>query len=153
MSTDNNKIQIMFTTSNSPSSWLIRLFTWSKWSHVEYVFGEWVIGAVELQGVRKEPLDLMKLRCSRWEIYEFEGDNVGMAKTMHSIIGLPYDYSAILGIVFRRNWEESLRWFCSEAIVWAARQNGVNLIADAKHRVTPRDLSISQLLTKVDQSD
>ncbi len=147
-----NKIQIMFSTRYDPISLLIRFFTWSYWSHVDFVDGDYVIGATGLDGVRKDTLEHQKAKVHKWAIYEFDGDNIEMRKVMNSIIGKPYDYSAIVGFLFRTNWEHTDRWFCSEAIVWAARKIGVNLISDKKHRVTPRDLSVSPLLIRVESS-
>ncbi len=148
-----NKILVMFSTQNDIISLIIRFLTWSYYSHVDYIDGDNIIGATGIFGVRKMTLKEKQALSASWAIYEFEGDPVVMRDAMRSIIGMPYDYSAIFGFLIRSNWEHPGRWFCSEAVSWAAKKAGTILIKDVKHRITPRDLCVSPLLTKVDSSD
>lgn len=51
-----NTVAVLFSTTNSPFSWLIRLLTWSRWSHVSIVDGDTIIQAHALHGVIRTPL-------------------------------------------------------------------------------------------------
>ena len=58
-----------------------------------------------------------------------------------SQIGKPYDYTAILGLGLRRDWQEEDAWFCSELVAWAFQHAGDPLFrADCLRRVTPQHL-------------
>jgi hypothetical protein len=55
--------------------------------------------------------------------------------------GKPYDFSAICGIAFERDWHDSRRWFCSELIAAAFEVVGSPLLNPSANlwRITPRD--------------
>jgi cell wall-associated NlpC family hydrolase len=58
-----------------------------------------------------------------------------------SQIGKPYDYTAILGLGLRRDWQEEDAWFCSELVAWAFQHAGEPLFrAECLRRVTPQHL-------------
>ena len=67
-------------------------------------------------------------------------NEAGFLQALRSQIGKPYDYAAIIGFVFRRDWQADNRWFCSELPAWAAEQAGCPIFrAEAMHRVTPEN--------------
>jgi uncharacterized protein YycO len=73
---------------------------------------------------------------------------VGQALTQ---AGKPYDFYAIGGIAFDRNWRDSHRWFCSELIAAAFEAAGSPLLNPSANvwRITPRDLLLSMNLAAV----
>jgi len=135
-------IALLFSTTANPFSGLIRAFTWSSWSHVSIIDGDTVIEAAALHGVRRVPvLDAIN-RASRGEVVEFQcQDPERIIAAAASQIGKPYDYTALIGLGLRRDWQESDSWFCSELVAWAFQEAGEPIFrADAMHRVTPEHL-------------
>ena len=59
-------IQLLFTRRRHPGSALIRVTTWSAWSHVDLIDGESVLGAVafRVQAVRAELFSLLTLAAT-----------------------------------------------------------------------------------------
>lgn len=57
-----------------------------------------------------------------------------------SQIGKPYDWPGVLGIGFRRNWQESDAWFCSELVAWAFGVSGSPLFRTEHWRITPQTI-------------
>lgn len=66
-------------------------------------------------------------------------------------IGKPYDWTAIYGMAFRRDWHKPTRWFCSELVAGAWADVGYPLVIDDGKidRITPRDLLLSPFLRRV----
>ncbi|CUA82081.1 MULTISPECIES: YiiX/YebB-like N1pC/P60 family cysteine hydrolase [Gulbenkiania] len=135
-------IQLLFTTTRLPASWLIRLGTWSAWSHVALVDGDRVIESVMGHGVRSVPLSSAIARASDHVMVSLPAHNaaaiIAAARTQ---LGKPYDYTAILGLGLHRDWQEDDAWFCSELVAWAFQQAGEPLFRpDCMRRVTPQHL-------------
>ena len=125
-------LQLFFGKGKSWRSRLIRLLTWSEWSHVGIVDGNSVIEAAGGYGVRKVPLGMLQAKYSENEIRTLPG-NIDKARKM---IGKKYDTRGILGWAFRQMWEDPDSWFCSELVAYASE-----LYADhVAHRITPEDL-------------
>lgn len=56
-------------------------------------------------------------------------------------LGKPYDVFGALGVGFRRNWQETDRWFCSELIAYAFQESGHPLFRpESLYRISPEDL-------------
>ena len=69
-----------------------------------------------------------------------EGKSLGMALQQ---IGKPYDWRALFGFLFHRDWTEPDSWFCSELVAWSAQQGGARWFrSDALNRITPWLISI-----------
>ena len=49
-------IKVIFGKNHLPFSWLIRIFTWSRWSHCGIVVGDMVFEATATKGVVVTPL-------------------------------------------------------------------------------------------------
>lgn len=135
-------ISLLFSTSDHPMSAAIRLGTWSDWSHVAIIDGDEVIEAVALAGVRRFPVVQAIARAKRAVVVELPClDPRAVIAAAASQIGKPYDYSAILGLGLRRDWQEDDAWFCSELVAWAFQQAGLPLFrAECLRRVTPQHL-------------
>lgn len=150
-----------FTTNyHSPISWGIRAFTWSKWSHFEFLIpGEGYLGAhlgecrtpeglVIPSGVQIRPFDYdpgCTYQLADLECPDSIRDKILAAAT--SQIGKPYDLTALFGIVAHRDWKEPDSWFCTELGEWACETGGLPLLNDAGefNRITPGMLYMSPL--------
>lgn len=66
-------------------------------------------------------------------------------------IGQKYDWRAILGIASDHDWHEKEDWFCSELVAYAFEEVGNPLLNPntVVWRITPRDLTLSPLVTKI----
>ena len=135
-------ISLLFSTSGHPMSAAIRLGTWSDWSHVAIIDGDEVIEATAPAGVRRFPVVQAINHAKRGAIVELPcRDPQAVIAAAVSQIGKPYDYTAILGLGLRRNWQEEDAWFCSELVAWAFQHAGEPLFrAECLRRVTPQHL-------------
>lgn len=145
------KLQLLFTTTHWPASWLIRAGTWSAWGHVALVDGDQVIESVMGHGVRRVPLDSAIRRASRHALVSLAAHNPALIiAAATEQLGKPYDYTAILGLGLHRNWQEDDAWFCSELVAWAFQQACEPLFrAECLRRVTPQHLYMLPALPEV----
>ena len=128
-------IRVIFARNKKPISLLIRLVTWSRWSHCAYVDGNMVIEAKGGCGVVITPLNVF---LSRYTDYAFADlpviDSPESARDRAmSELGKPYDLKALFGIMLRTGWECSDSWFCSEHL---AHTSGI-FRAERVSRITP----------------
>lgn len=117
-------IPVIFGKSWNIFGVLIRLFTWSRWSHVGAITpdGKFVIEASGTLGVVETPIEEFKRRYTQYEITQIPVRDRGFAyRFLRGEIGKPYDRLAILGIFFRRDWQQTDAWFCSELIARASQ--------------------------------
>lgn len=121
-------IQLLFTRKRTVSSFVIRAFCGSLWSHVALVDGEHVIEAVGLHGVRRVPWAEALRGTSHHTLVDFiEADPVPVLRAAKAQVGKPYDFKAIFGLWLRSGWDETDAWFCSELVAWALEQGGHRL--------------------------
>lgn len=141
-------IEFRFVDGGDFVSDFIKFWTWGDWSHVDIKTPTGWLGARSDGGVQIRPWDYTTFVCE--EIRGIELDPALEAQIMewyYSQIGKPYDYTAIIGMPFRRDWNNSSRWFCSEYAIGGCKRFGVDLLkADHLDRVTPRDMYLSPLL-------
>lgn len=135
-------VSLLFSTSGHPMSAAIRVGTWSDWSHVAIIDGDEVIEATAPAGVRRFPVVRSINHAKRGAIVELPcRDPQAVIAAAASQIGKPYDYTAILGLGLRRDWQEEDAWFCSELVAWAFQHAGEPLFrAECLRRVTPQHL-------------
>jgi uncharacterized protein YycO len=113
-------IKVIFGKNHLPFSWLIRIFTWSRWSHCGIVVGDMVFEATATKGVVITPInDFIK----RYNDHAFANvivrDSVADAyDRLAGEVGKKYDFSAIFGILFRTGWNANNKWFCSELVAY-----------------------------------
>ena len=121
---------------------VIRAFTFSRWSHVAIIDGDDVIEATALHGVCRTPVVDAINRAKRGEVVEFPAiDPDRIIAAAAGQIGKPYDYTALIGLGLRRDWQEADSWFCSELVAWAFQHAGEPLFrAECLRRVTPQHL-------------
>ena len=132
----------IFARSSKPASLLIRLFTWSRWSHCGVIHQGDVIHATAFDGVIKQSLSEFKERYKKHEIRVMDGN----AKKALPEISKSYDWGGVFGHWFGF-WDSSKRWFCSELVFQAVKEGGVNLLDRIQcSQVSPTVLSFSPLL-------
>lgn len=127
-------MKVIFGRNNLPFSWLIRAFTWSRWSHCGILDGDKVIEATALHGVVVTPLHEFIARYNRYSIADMlvSDDSEAINRAL-SQVGKRYDFSAIFGILLRSGWNSDSAWFCSELVAHAAD----TYRADRISRITP----------------
>lgn len=143
-------IIIQFSATRGPLSRLIRFFTWSEFSHVDVVLSSDFLLGAQWDGVKVRPPDYQAFsKTVRYTItLNAEVEQEVMA-FLYAQLGKPYDKVAIFSFPFRKDWQDDGKWFCSELVAAAFAQAGVPLVHEAKNRITPRDLTLSPLLTLV----
>ena len=110
-------LPVVFSRSNKPFCWLIRLGTLSSWSHCGIIDGDYVIDATLASGVRRIPFSEWKTHYTKYEIVKFPVKNtkesIAFARNQ---IGKKYDPLGIISLVIHRNIEDRNKYFCSELV-------------------------------------
>ncbi len=131
-------------------SWIIKLFTFSKWNHCGVLFDEEdkdlddcvVIDSTLATGVRSMTYKDFKKVYSRIEVIDSGApdDNAGRRFAIEQI-GKKYDWTALAGLVFqKRKWEDPDRWFCSELAEAIRVSAGRRVFRSDLSSVLPRDI-------------
>ena len=140
-------VTIQFVTEAGLAAFLIRWFTHSDYSHVDFVLADGrLLGARSDRGVQIRPADYAtfthKLRVTI-PIGTEKAQNV-YAYALEQI-GKPYDMKAIFGFMFNQHWEDDDAWFCSNLVAAAFKKGSfplLNPLASVK-RITPGDILLS----------
>ena len=132
-------MQVLFCRSNAIGSRLIRLLTWSDWSHVALVDGDRYVEATWPR-VRESTLAEILAAHTEHQVVEIPcRDPQAALKWARAQVGLPYDLGALLGFLVHRDWTKPWRWFCSELVAEAFEEGGSPLFrANTIGRVTPQ---------------
>lgn len=128
-------MKILLSRSNKIGSLLIRLVTWSRFSHVGILTDDrkHVIEALMFKGVVKTPLKEFIERNDTVDEYEIQGS----AKDAEWYVGFGYDHLALIGMLFRnRNWHDPTKWFCSELVAFISKMFNARFMS----RVTPQHI-------------
>lgn len=131
-------MKIIFAKNNKPISLLIRLVTWSKWSHCGAITpdGKHVIESKGGCGVIKTPIEKFKERYKKYDIGTVDCDEEYAFRFLEEQLGKDYDLKAIFGILLRTGWDNGHQWFCSEVLAGA-----INIFRkDSVSRITPEHL-------------
>lgn len=127
----------------SPVSWIIRLLTWSEYSHVALVSPDMqkVIEAAHTVGVREVPLaEWIGNRDYTLKSIDHPAPDVAW-KWARTQLGCKYDMRYLWGFLFRREIQRHSAWACTELINWACYKAGRALIhRDYGWRITPQHL-------------
>lgn len=136
----------------NPISAAIRFETRSWASHAEFVDTDKQITLGARSGGGVQFRDCKHDHYSRVE--QFTAANIRHAWDWAcGEVGKKYDYSAIAGIAFNRDWRNEDRFFCSEFIALSFEKVGWPLLSTRPsvgiYRITPRDLLLSRELIYV----
>ena len=131
-------ITVIYSRNWHPFSLLIRLFTWSRWSHCGVIMPDGtVIESVGNIGVIATPLAEFQDRHTEFHIARIPCKDRHYAfRFLRQQLGKPYDLTAVISIALRRDWQETDSWFCSELV---ARATGL-FRHDYIKRITPECL-------------
>lgn len=139
-------MKIRFSANILPLSWLIRFWTLSKTSHVEFIFSDetLIYPAVETGHV------ILTRKKRYFKEYEFELNlTKEQEKTIRdwaeSQIGIKYDYTAlapfnVLIPRYKKSWKDNKRWMCSEFCAYGLELVGIKLFSDDYKKITPANL-------------
>lgn len=133
---------LIFCRSNTVGSWLIRLLTFSKWSHVAVVRPDGRAVEAVWPCVRITPLHDILRKHDHTELRTFGPftNPYGMPEKpdrfdVEAQLGKPYDVFGVLMFVNPwRRWRQDDKWFCSELIAQATE------MFDECDRVSPQML-------------
>lgn len=145
-------ITLQFSTTSSLLSRLVRLATWSTYSHVDYVIfddeltktkeGYSLLGA-QGDGVKIRPANYEHFTCYERVILTVTDEQYDKFIAFLTVqIGKKYDYTALFGILFHRDWQETDSWFCSELQAAALVYAGILSFKLKGNRVTPELLRV-----------
>lgn len=136
-----NSLKIIFCCGKNIGSPIIRFFTWSKFSHVAILDGDYVIEAAYPR-VRRVPYSGYNKHHNPVVVCDFEcPDPQSAINFANRQLGKPYDFLALLGFIFHRDWSRTTEWFCSELVTCALKAGGRNVFKDEfLDRVTPQNL-------------
>ncbi len=139
---------LVFTSGEQPISRAVRWFTWSPYSHVAIINNETGEGweSITGSGVRLTNLPRV-LRSADKHTIRYIDANSSLEDFLNKQIGKKYDYGAIFGFVFRKNWQAKDKWFCSELIAEAFSSVNNPILAKISWRVTPGNLLASPKLS------
>ena len=114
------KFQIVLCKNHSIGSWFLRFVMGSRWSHsaVYDVERGLVYDTTLLQGGCKVRPAAEFFKHYPYHVgrpCEVADEKVEIARNwLEAQVGKRYDWTALVGFVFRRNWQEDDSWFCSE---------------------------------------
>ncbi|WP_102794301.1 hypothetical protein [Bowmanella denitrificans] len=104
-------MQVIYCRNHHPLSFLIRAFTWSRWSHCGVVIGQDVIHATAKHGVIRQSLAEVQRQYPSHEMRFMPGD----ARTALQYLGAGYDWGGVFGVRWGL-WNQPDKWFCSELV-------------------------------------
>lgn len=150
-------LTLQFSSSTALTSKIIRMLTHSRFSHVDIVLPEGLLGASgpgkystydDPGGVVIRPLNPWPYEIKRTVTIQTRHADAIIA-AWRSQIGKPFDDAAIhaflsVTALTTRNWDALDKWFCSEGIIWACREGGLfdyNL-AVPMNKIDPNDCII-----------
>lgn len=135
-------MKVLFCRSNAVGSWLIRLITWSEWSHVALLVDEDTAIEATWPRVREVALEEILAHHTENLTVELPCHNPAAAiKWAREQVGKPYDAWALVGFLLHRDWTEPWEWFCSELVAQAFEEGRSPLFRpEAVFRVTPQML-------------
>lgn len=131
---------LRFSANPWPFSVAIRMRTWSKYSHVDFVLEDGkFMGALPFGGVQIHEHRYPVEAYFKIEMPQEKVDAI--LEAAKALLGTPYDFWGIFGYAFIRDWQEPDKFFCSEYVA-AMIQPHFNLYNETPSKITPRDLSI-----------
>jgi len=138
-----NNVKLHFCKSKTIGGLLIRLITFSQYNHVAIEVNGLVWDSTLEHGVRVGEKDKFKEQYSVVDVFNVEGVNsISVSNFLRRQLGKEYDWSALVALPFRKDWQHPERWFCSELVAAALSYGGWSDLIFPAYRVTPRDLRL-----------
>ena len=138
-------MKILYCRSKDPISWIIRVLTWSDWSHV-VVLSTDNEKCYEARWPRVREATLAQVLANNTIVRAVNHHIISPQNAIEwcrSQVGKPYDIIALFGFILHRarNWQNPTKWFCSEFAAMAWEQGGSPFFRkDVVTRVTPQML-------------
>lgn len=133
-------MKILFCRSHGFVSWAIRIFTWSRWGHVAVLAPD-NMTVYEAVWPRVHKTTLATLHKEEAVIQAVEMHLLrpeAAIQWLEQQVGKPYDWKALFGFVFHRDWASPKKWFCSELAAMAWDKGGSPLFRrNAVFRISP----------------
>lgn len=136
-------MNIILCTHTGISAWLLRFIMWSRWSHAAIYDSK--MGVVYdttfwQGGVRKTPSAQFFSKYTSREVRTMGYHDVRSARAwLDQQIGKPYDWTALLSWIVRRDWQQDDAWFCSELVEACRNKFAVRRVfRERASRITPR---------------
>jgi hypothetical protein len=111
---------------------VIRIYTWSEWSHVAIVDGDYILEALGSVGVVKTPIKDFELRYSHTCIRYIKGD----IEKARKLVGKEFDMIGMCGGLLHMNVHDLNKYFCSEYVAYASYVFG----DEYTYKVSPENL-------------
>lgn len=143
-------MRIVLTSGEGPVGAFIRWYTWSWAAHAAIQLDDGtIIDATLANGVSHHQRVMGKEQRFYDIVLPPEANMKNATQWLYAQLGKPYDWTAITGMAFRRDWHDPKSWFCSE-LVEAFSEAGhfplIEITTDNLDRVSPRDLTLSTRL-------
>lgn len=136
-------MKIHFCKSNGVGAWLIRFLTFSNWNHVAIEINGLVWDSTGIHGVKVWSPETFFNHYEKVETRSIFNKNEYSAQDfLRKQLGKEYDFTALLALPFREDWQDKNKWFCSELVTEALVRSGYDFSHLPTYRVTPRDLWI-----------
>jgi uncharacterized protein YycO len=118
----------------------LRTALWSAWSHCGIVTPDLtVIEASAWHGVIERSYRAFIAGVSHYSVKRIAvPDEVRAIAWARAQVGKPYDWTGVLGLALRREWDDAAAWFCSELVEAAAAAGGRTRFVFNARRVTPQ---------------
>lgn len=136
-------MKLLFSRRRHLGSWLIRMVTWSEYSHVDLVLDdELLIGAIAGDGVVLGKVKERLAASSKAVVMKIPVKEIEVSEAFAiGQLGKKYDWLGVIGIGLKRNWQEDDKWSCAELVASILAAGGQRPF-DSKfhHRITPQHL-------------
>lgn len=136
-------VRIQLATESDPVSAFIRWYTWSNWSHIDFVLPSGsLLGARQDGGVQiRQPGYVEFTHTLVLEAPDAPDDIYEHALKQ---VGKPYSKETILGLAVRQDYGDDSEFDCSEFVTYASLQTSFPFF-NTRHadRITPRDYGIN----------
>lgn len=135
-------MKLMFCSSNLIGALLIKAVTWSKWSHVAILIDDKTAIEAVHPAVRYVGVSNLKAKYKHWCIVDVPvHDEAAAIEYAKSQIAKPYDYTALAGIFFHRDWGDPANWYCAELAASTVVNGGFRLFRRKFiNRIVPQHL-------------
>jgi uncharacterized protein YycO len=151
-------IYLRYSKQKTFTSKLVSWWTGGWPSHVEFVTGpgQYLGSDIDTGVATVDDKYYSQFPLGKEEYYKIE-----VTESQYNLIfsflkqqmGKKYDSWALVGNIFRRNWQVNEKWFCSELIASAFNYAGKSIINYKTNRVTPLDLLKQSIFTKCEKKD
>lgn len=140
---------VRLVSGNGVASGLIKWYTNSPFSHVEFWTPNGYLGSQAPEGVMLRPFNYTGFDSESFREYKLpDAAELALMQWCTAQVGKGYDWLAILALPLHRDWRSEDDWYCSEFVAAAFDHVGYPLFQNPQDvtKITPRDVSLSPLL-------